>query len=61
MKQISFLLIIFALVLSACAPTAPQAASSGEFDINDWDSVLAAARGQTVNWYMWGGSDSINA
>jgi putative spermidine/putrescine transport system substrate-binding protein len=25
-----------------------------------WDAVLEAARGQTVNWYMWGGSDSIN-
>lgn len=61
MKQISFLLIIFALVLAACTPSASQPATSGEFDLNDWDSVLAAARGQTVNWYMWGGSDSINA
>jgi putative spermidine/putrescine transport system substrate-binding protein len=61
MKQISFLLIIFALVLSACAPAAPEPASLGEFDLNDWDSVLAAARGQTVNWYIWGGADSINA
>ena len=23
--------------------------------------MLSAARGQTVNWYIWGGSDSINA
>jgi hypothetical protein len=34
---------------------------AGAFDINNWDSVLAAAKGQTVNWYIWGGSDSINA
>lgn len=65
MKHISFLLIIFALVLSACAPPSPlpsgEEQGEGQFDLNDWDSVLAAARGQTVNWYMWGGSDSINA
>jgi putative spermidine/putrescine transport system substrate-binding protein len=48
------------------APTATttsvdQAASNGgDFDLADWDSVIAAARGQTVNWYMWGGSESIN-
>ena len=29
-------------------------------DPRDWDAVLAAARGQTVNWYLWGGSESIN-
>ncbi len=60
MKQISFLFIIFALVLSACAPASP-APASGDFDLKNWDSVLAAARGQTVNWYIWGGADSINA
>ncbi|MEX1020978.1 MAG: ABC transporter substrate-binding protein [Litorilinea sp.] len=26
----------------------------------DWDAVLAAADGATVNWFMWGGSDVIN-
>jgi putative spermidine/putrescine transport system substrate-binding protein len=25
-----------------------------------WDAVVEAAQGQTVNWYMWGGSDAIN-
>ena len=25
-----------------------------------WESVLATARGTTVNWYMFGGSDAIN-
>ncbi len=51
------------------SPTAPAAmpaqtstppAAAAEFDLDSWDSVLAAARGQTVNWYMWGGSESIN-
>jgi putative spermidine/putrescine transport system substrate-binding protein len=26
-----------------------------------WDEVLAAADGTTVNWFMWGGSDTINS
>ena len=26
-----------------------------------WDDVVSAADGGTVNWFMWGGSDSINA
>lgn len=64
MKKIIFLVTILALLLAAClSPSGggSPAQSSSEFDINDWDSVLAAAKGQTVNWYMWGGSDSINA
>lgn len=27
---------------------------------DSWDAVLEAADGQTVNWYMWGGSAAIN-
>ncbi|NHB78497.1 ABC transporter substrate-binding protein [Rhodobacter calidifons] len=26
-----------------------------------WDQIEAEARGGTVNWFMWGGSDMINA
>lgn len=26
-----------------------------------WEEVLAAADGSTVNWFMWGGSETINA
>lgn len=70
MKRIFFLLVVFNVLLTACAPNrlpASQAATpdapaiAGEFDINNWESVLDTARGQTVNWYIWGGSDSINA
>lgn len=35
-------------------------AARSAFDQNDWSSVVAAARGRTVNWYMYGGSDAIN-
>ena len=76
MKRIIFLLVVLTMLLAACAPSVttpvqPAATNlpaatdapivTGEFDINNWDSVLAAAKGQTVNWYIWGGSDSINA
>lgn len=70
MKRSIFLLLVITLLLAACAPNAappvqPSAttvpAVEGTFDINNWDSVLTAARGQTVNWYIWGGSDSINS
>jgi len=76
MKRIVFLLVVLTMLLAACAPntatsaqpavTNPPVATDaptvpGEFDLNNWDSVLVAAKGQTVNWYIWGGSDSINA
>ena len=76
MRRIVFLLVVLTMLLAACAPnnqtaTHPAATDqpvataapivAGEFDVNNWDSVLAAAKGQTVNWYIWGGSDSINA
>lgn len=42
-------------------PAEPSADdSTGTLNLDDWNSVLAAAEGQTVNWYMWGGSESIN-
>jgi putative spermidine/putrescine transport system substrate-binding protein len=27
----------------------------------DWDTIVAEARGGEVNWFMWGGADNINA
>lgn len=54
------LISIFLIALVALAACGQPPAPSGQFDIANWDSVVAAARGQTVNWYMWGGSESIN-
>lgn len=63
-------LMMLALSLGACgAPATPQgggAASSGSGSFEgsyrsmSFDQIAAAAKGGTVNWYMWGGDDSIN-
>ncbi|GAC1610126.1 MAG: ABC transporter substrate-binding protein [Mycobacteriales bacterium] len=60
---------------SATAPTTSAPAASGDasspaasassggadgFNPTDFSSVLAAAKGQTVNWYMYGGDDKLN-
>jgi putative spermidine/putrescine transport system substrate-binding protein len=44
---------------SAPLTSAPVAADTAII-YSAWDDVLAAAKGTTVNWYMWGGSDVIN-
>jgi len=49
--------------LAACADSASSAgrpALAAPPSPTNWDAVLSAARGQTLNWYLWGGSESIN-
>ncbi len=61
MKKLLVFSLLLTVALGACSVLGSSAQpSSVEYDINDWDSVLEAARGQTVNWYLWGGSESIN-
>ncbi|MEZ4674074.1 MAG: hypothetical protein R2932_07485 [Caldilineaceae bacterium] len=52
------------------SPTATDATTNASVELSTaagvptyatWDEVIAAAEGTTVNWYMWGGSDTINA
>jgi putative spermidine/putrescine transport system substrate-binding protein len=48
-------------VAVAAAENAPEgAAPPPGFEGQSWADVVAAAEGQTVNFYMWGGSDLIN-
>ncbi|MFM7426614.1 MAG: ABC transporter substrate-binding protein [Elainella sp.] len=48
-----------AVLTSNCAQQKPSQTS---FDPKaaSWEEILAAAKGTTVNWAMWGGSDNIN-
>jgi len=48
---------LFAAPLGARADTSDGASLIGQ----NWEAVVAAARGGTVNWFMWGGADNINA
>ena len=42
-------------------PGAPAAGDGPEaLDPSDWDAVLSAAQGQTVDWWMFGGDDRLN-
>jgi putative spermidine/putrescine transport system substrate-binding protein len=50
------LAVALLLTTSVQAQTADNALLS-----SSWDDILAEARGDTVTWFMWGGSDTINA
>lgn len=59
-----------ACALAGALPGFPQAAAAATpasatvpdgVDFSDWDAVLAAARGQEVFWYGWGGDDARNS
>ena len=47
-------------LLSAVSAIGVQAHADTPPGYDSWDQVLEEARGQTVYWYMWGGSDAIN-
>lgn len=61
-RTLFMLLLVIALPLSLFGTVMAQ--DSMDMDpppgFESWDEVLEAAEGGTVNWYMWGGSDSIN-
>lgn len=41
--------------------TTAAAADSEALTAMRWDQIVEEARGGTVNWFMWGGADNINA
>ncbi|MCY4146625.1 MAG: ABC transporter substrate-binding protein [Chloroflexi bacterium] len=56
-RMLLVLILLLALPLSLVGAQDMMDPPPG-FD--SWEAVAAAADGATVNWYMWGGSDSIN-
>jgi putative spermidine/putrescine transport system substrate-binding protein len=62
---VMIMLIITTLLLSVSGSILAQDEMMDELlgtvpGFDTWEEVLAAAEGTTVNWFMWGGSDSIN-
>ena len=51
------LLAVLLLATAASADTADGEALKAQ----TWDQIVEQARGGTVNWFMWGGADTINA
>jgi len=51
------MVIVFSLFTSVAFA---QEAAEAPPGFTSWDDVLAQANGQTVNWYLYGGSDAIN-
>lgn len=49
-----------AMLLSAASTLGVQAYANELPGFDSWEQVVEQARGQTVYWYMWGGSDAIN-
>jgi putative spermidine/putrescine transport system substrate-binding protein len=52
----TFAALLFCSAVAAQADTADDAALKAM----SWDQIVAEARGDTVTWFMWGGSDTIN-
>ncbi len=44
----------------AASPSSGGTSAEPSAAAGAWDDILAAAKGKTVNWYMWGGDETIN-
>jgi putative spermidine/putrescine transport system substrate-binding protein len=54
--------LMMSMILAACTGNKTSEGVNADKDLlkADWSEVAAQAKEQTVNLYMWGGSDSIN-
>lgn len=49
-----------ALVAAGCSSAGSATSQTAALDVSNWTSVLAAARGQTINFDMYGGDTTLN-
>jgi putative spermidine/putrescine transport system substrate-binding protein len=57
---LSALTLTLPLILATPSRAQADSADGAALIAMPWDQVVEAARGGTVNWFMWGGSDTIN-
>lgn len=60
MKKILAVILTLAMLLSLSAAAFAEKKVDTDFAQMTWDEILAEAKGQTVNWYLWGGSTVTN-
>ena len=58
MKRPQFALVLITLVFAFIVGSAQAQDAPPGFE--SWDDVVEQARGQSLNWNLWGGSDAIN-
>jgi putative spermidine/putrescine transport system substrate-binding protein len=56
-----FFAVLVAVLLAPFSTVAQDMEMDPPPGFESWEAVVEAARGTTVNWYMWGGSDTINS
>jgi putative spermidine/putrescine transport system substrate-binding protein len=61
MKTILRSILLAATLLSTSTSFAADTADGNTLLAKDWAAIEAMAKGGTVNWFMWGGADNINA
>jgi len=58
---IVWLVVVAAVAGISAGPALAQKNIADNWPDMTWDEIKAEAKGQTVNWYMWGGSAKINS
>ena len=58
MKKYFF--IIFILLISVFSEGMRELENDADLLEKDFDQIIEKADGQTVNFYMWGGSETVN-
>ncbi len=58
--SVIWIFTIILMLTTSCAQLNQSPQDESQLYEADWSEVLSQAKGQTVNFYMWGGSDTYN-
>ena len=54
-------IVLAVLLMGLIAGARPSGVQGAQLADQSWEQITTAARGQTVDWFMWGGSPAVNA